>query len=142
MSYFSRALTWFFVCSPLLACSPPAPSTDAQDTGSDATRDTAGDSEVPPCPNDEACNDHVFCNGLERCTATGCRSPSPATPCSAGEMCNEAMQRCDSVCPDMDTDGHRAAACGGDDCDDTDATASRAIQSAATRSGTTKTATR
>ena len=112
----------------LAACSAPAPS----DGGADGARDASDAIDaVTPCATDQDCNDNVFCNGVERCNpglagadARGCVRPSPATPCLSGQTCNEATRRCDETCgsnPDVDGDGHRSTACGGDDCDDADA---------------------
>ena len=83
----------------------------------------------PICRSDAQCDDGVFCNGAERCSpdhaaadAVGCL-PAGA-PCTAGQTCDEAAGVCRDTCstPDADGDGHTALACGGDDCDDTDAT--------------------
>jgi hypothetical protein len=83
------------------------------------------------CAADLQCDDHVFCNGVERCmpgattaNASGCVAANPASPCGAGQMCNEATDSCETPCDvqgDLDGDGHRAMNCGGDDCDDNDA---------------------
>ncbi|HJL20129.1 MAG TPA: MopE-related protein [Sandaracinaceae bacterium LLY-WYZ-13_1] len=47
------------------------------------------------------------------------------TPCEAGEVCNEPSDRCESAeCSgnsDADGDGRDSLSCGGDDCDDDDA---------------------
>jgi hypothetical protein len=83
--------------------------------------------DLSDCTSDEQCDDHVFCNGVERCNKTlpgadpcGCAHSTPA--CGAGDVCIEGTQRCESpACADADGDGHHAAACGGDDCDDNDA---------------------
>ncbi len=113
-------------------------STDAGDAGADTSFDSAGDTRAeaavdappPTCSTDNDCDDHRFCNGAERCmpgaVGTDMRGcvPAPSSPCFAGQMCNEAMSRCDTSCEmggDADGDGHRATTCNGDDCDDTDA---------------------
>jgi hypothetical protein len=44
-----------------------------------------------------------------------------AAPCGSGNACNEETDRCEMSCRDHDGDGHLAASCGGDDCDDNDA---------------------
>ncbi len=124
----------------LFACSTPARNDASTGDSSDAvdTVDTA-DTSGPPdgsdasatCRVDNDCADHVFCNGVERCVpgatnadARGCVRADPASPCAAGQTCDEAASRCMSTCPhalDADGDGHRAVDCGGDDCDDADA---------------------
>lgn len=43
------------------------------------------------------------------------------TSCGRGKICDESTFTCISACPDADGDGHEAASCGGDDCDDDDA---------------------
>ena len=48
------------------------------------------------------------------------REPIPGG-CGDRGSPGQANEACDSPCPDADGDGHRAAACGGDDCDDGDA---------------------
>src|SRR5262249_31796709 len=65
-------------------------------------------------------------HGAAGADARGCVSASPATPCLAGQTCDEAMRMCITSCGtggtgDADGDGHRASSCGGDDCDDADA---------------------
>ncbi len=44
-------------------------------------------------------------------------------PCRVALACSESMHECHEGCatPDVDGDGHDSIACGGDDCDDTDA---------------------
>lgn len=73
-----------------------------------------------------ACDDGLFCNGVERCQpadpradANGCTRVPPA--CLRGQDCDEATRRCVTDCAvssDADADGHDAIECGGDDCDD------------------------
>ncbi len=95
--------------------------------------------EPPPtgdagaCTLDDACDDGLGCNGLERCRpsapgadARGCVAGEPA--CPAG-TCTESPVRCASACDgggDLDGDGVAGLACGGLDCDDADATVSPA----------------
>ncbi len=74
-----------------------------------------GGGDAAACSTDMACDDGLFCNGLETC-AEGVCAPGDA-PCAGA--CDEAAERC-SDCADADGDGHADAACGGDDCDDTD----------------------
>jgi hypothetical protein len=116
----------------LSACGGPG-SADSGADASDARRDTAGDlgSDAPrACGVDTDCDDHTFCNGVERCMpgasgadARGCVA-AIAPACQPMQVCNESTSTCQSMCEasgDADMDGHRAAACGGDDCDDADA---------------------
>lgn len=84
-----------------------------------------GDDAPPPTPDASAecssaadCDDGVYCNGSETCEAGVCRAGS--SPCSVS--CVEDEDRCvGGTCADADGDGHEDAACGGDDCDDTNA---------------------
>ncbi|MEO0322873.1 MAG: putative metal-binding motif-containing protein [Myxococcota bacterium] len=79
------------------------------------------------CTSDAACDDGLFCNGVERCAPgtagadlAGC--VFGASPCLAGERCDEGGDACLASCaltPDADGDGVDALACGGLDCDDT-----------------------
>ena len=79
------------------------------------------------CSSDAACDDGLFCNGVERCLpgaagadAAGC--VPGASPCLGGERCDEGGDACLESCaitPDADGDGVVALACGGLDCDDT-----------------------
>lgn len=80
---------------------------------------------VGHCDSDAACDDGVFCNGAEHCApgdpnanSVGC-IVRPA-PCGPGQLCDERAQSCRVSCVDNDGDGHLAASCGGDDCDDND----------------------
>ncbi|MCU0672597.1 MAG: putative metal-binding motif-containing protein [Myxococcota bacterium] len=84
-----------------------APATDA---GGDAA-----------CNLDSDCDDGVYCNGTERCVDDdGARTcVSGSLPCA--DACLESEQRCEG-CRDSDGDGSADAACGGTDCDDSDAT--------------------
>ncbi|MBO6938277.1 MAG: putative metal-binding motif-containing protein [Deltaproteobacteria bacterium] len=79
-----------------------------------------------PCAVDTDCDDDLFCNGEETCDPES--SNANARGCVAGtapcppERCIEAERRCDtSGCEDADGDGYMDIACGGTDCDDTDA---------------------
>jgi alpha-tubulin suppressor-like RCC1 family protein len=79
------------------------------------------------CTSDVECNDGLFCNGRETCApasmmadALGC-IPGDA-PCAATETCDEPANDCRTICEDLDGDGYESVACGGDDCDDADAT--------------------
>ncbi|MBP7684185.1 MAG: hypothetical protein KBB95_19915 [Deltaproteobacteria bacterium] len=101
----------------LLAGTLPACSSGPTDPG-------PGD-QGAACVADPDCDDGAFCNGVERCNmsaanadARGCSASTP--PCSVAD-CDEDEDTCAGVCPDGDSDGHPSAACGGDDCDDADA---------------------
>ncbi|MBL8936448.1 MAG: putative metal-binding motif-containing protein [Archangium sp.] len=91
------------------------------------------------CSSDADCSDGLACNGAELCRsgdadvdAMGCKPGPPLCPSVA---CTEARvleyapgvarvvpARCArsdaGPCQDSDNDGHPAASCGGDDCDD------------------------
>lgn len=81
------------------------------------------------CASDAQCDDGVFCNGPEVCapggpgtSVLGCRAGE--RPCTAAQMCDEDVGACVSICglrTDADGDGVDARECGGDDCDDADA---------------------
>lgn len=81
------------------------------------------------CNTDRACDDGVFCNGVERCQKDSPGAPrgrcvAGTPPCEAGVACLEESDRCRAprcAVPDADGDGYDAIACGGDDCDDNDA---------------------
>jgi hypothetical protein len=62
-----------------------------------------------------ACDDGLFCNGVETCGAAGC--VAGAAPCA---ICDEANDVCACETPDADGDGFDSELCGGSDCDDTD----------------------
>jgi hypothetical protein len=114
----------------LAACgddsTPPAPDLGPADAGNN---DLGADALVA-CTTDAQCADGVFCNGVERCTpgaagadARGC-VVATSTPCLPTQTCNEVDNLCETSCDtgaDADGDGHDATACGGDDCDDSDA---------------------
>lgn len=85
---------------------------------------------VARCTNNAECDDMLFCNGSETCdpsnlssNARGC--VAGADPCvSTKLLCDESFRRCGDGAVttncDVDNDGHRAIACGGDDCNDDD----------------------
>ena len=91
---------------------------------------TGGRVPAPPaptgCADDDDCpDDGVYCNGPRVCApgaagadAQGCVDGAP--PCDA-TSCDEGTETCSCVIPDADADGFDARACGGDDCDDGDA---------------------
>ncbi len=125
-------LAW--VALVLASCHSAEPG--ASDAGPDALVRPAdvvadGPADAPPlrCTRDAECADGLYCNGVERCLpgdpaadARGCVAPAAAA-CMAGQTCDEAADACASSCgtaADADGDGHRAANCGGDDCDDAD----------------------
>ncbi len=93
----------------------------------DATMLDSGTDGGELCETVADCSDGVFCNGLETCSpmapsadARGCVA-ALGIPCLASQTCDEEDDLCESDCdmaPDADGDGHDAAECGGDDCDD------------------------
>ncbi len=76
-----------------------------------------GDMAAGPCAADSDCDDAIFCNGLERCIEGSCTAGD--APCEGS--CDEVSRECETGCVDRDGDGHEDIACGGDDCDDSDA---------------------
>ena len=93
-----------------------------------ACGDDAPPMEDPVCTGDAQCDDGIYCNGTERCAPTeagatllGC--VGGASPCPANEACIETEMTCDDSCsmPDGDGDGVDRIDCGGNDCDDMDA---------------------
>ncbi|MCZ7685214.1 MAG: MopE-related protein [Sandaracinaceae bacterium] len=85
------------------------------------------------CASDADCDDGLFCNGPERCAPGtvganrfGCAAAAEPA-CLLAQVCDEAERRCTTQCEltgDADGDGHDAIECGGDDCDDADASRS------------------
>jgi hypothetical protein len=76
-------------------------------------------------PDDLACDDGVFCNGVEACDRMlGCRagpvmSCSDTNPCTI-DTCVESSRTCVHAPRDADGDGDPPASCFGKDCDDFD----------------------
>jgi len=107
-----------------------APCTDVAqcDDGIDCTRD-ACDAAFGRCrhaPDDGACDDAVYCNGVERCAPRlGCRPGEPVA-CSdrdacTVDACDEQVRGCVQVPRDADGDGDPDGNCFADaDCDDQD----------------------
>lgn len=90
------------------------------------------------CSTNADCSDGIFCNGEEICKTSDsvkvrnsssdserhgyCEQGEP--PCEAGGVCFEREKSCKAPCEDKDGDGYKAMHCGGDDCDDNDASRS------------------
>lgn len=80
-------------------------------------------------PDDSACQNGVFCDGVERCNPRlGC-VPGDPIGCSDQntctiDACDELTQGCTHVRRDADLDGDPDWHCGGGDCDDADPTVS------------------
>jgi hypothetical protein len=81
------------------------------------------------CVVDSDCDDRQFCNGREVCDRMseaaddyGCVAAS--SPCDEGGSCDEVTDSCVPACEDKDGDGFGAISCGGNDCNDNDATIS------------------
>lgn len=99
---------WTLITLIALGCSSPTTSEDASLDASSCSAET--------------CDDGLYCNGAERCEATGCVAGAP--PCGEGD-CDEAEDRCRTLCSgvsDFDGDGDPSPTCGGSDCADDDAT--------------------
>jgi len=79
-------------CNSISGCQPGVPPNC--DDGVACTVDQC-DEATRSCThtlNDAACDDGVFCNGMEVCTPTGCASG--ASPCMIDEICDEATRTC------------------------------------------------
>jgi hypothetical protein len=95
--------------------------------------DDGGDAESccdATCTQDIDCYDGNFCNGDELCDpyspmsdSRGC-VPAREEPCTGEAGCNEDDDVCIAACEDLDGDGYGAISCGGNDCDDSDASIS------------------
>lgn len=97
----------------------------------DASVDASGDSgPAVACAGNEECDDGIFCNGAETCTAGVCAAG--ITNCDDGisctvDACSTDTDVCTHLAPDADMDGFGDANCldrrgvpTGEDCDDTD----------------------
>ena len=91
--------------------SPDVASDAPRDATPDAARaDAATDVATAECTRDEDCDNHVFCDGVERCAANHCTAGTD--PCDDGhsctrDSCNETTRLCialpdDSRCSDDD----------------------------------------
>ncbi|WP_437831298.1 MopE-related protein [Sorangium sp. So ce1153] len=95
----------------------------------DACDTTAGRCRFTP--DDSACQNDVYCDGVERCNAQlGCVRGEPIG-CGDGstctiDACDEQTRSCTSAPRDADLDGDPDAHCGGGDCDDADPSVSSA----------------
>ncbi|CAN98212.1 putative secreted protein [Sorangium cellulosum So ce56] len=82
-------------------------------------------------PDDSACQNDVYCDGVERCNPRlGCVTGAPVacddqSTCTI-DACDEATRTCSSAPRDADLDGDPDEHCGGGDCDDADPTVSSA----------------
>ncbi len=73
------------------------------DDGNPCTDDACGAAGCDNTPNAAVCDDGVFCNGPDTCSAGLCDRHA-GDPCAGGSVCEEAMDRCvgcaaDSDCP-------------------------------------------
>jgi hypothetical protein len=122
--------------APLLAClvfvAPGCGGTgNGSDAGSDGRSSVDTNADSPACHVATDCDDGIFCNGTEQCTAGACvAGPVPACAddlmCTR-DFCSEDRRACVHQVPDMDHDGHGAMSCLdahgtplGDDCNDMD----------------------
>jgi hypothetical protein len=97
-------------CNPISGCQPGSPP--KCNDGVSCTLDFCNE-DTDRCehtPDNTACDDHLFCNGVETCDPlNGCRAGTPPN-CDDGvactiDACNETMDRCDhtpndAVCND------------------------------------------
>jgi hypothetical protein len=117
----------------VLACASCGGTPPADDAGSDTGPVDGGPRDAGmPCTSATACDDGLWCNGIEACTGGVC-VPGTAPQCDDGvgctfDACSEELRRCVNRVPDADRDGVPSAACLdamgqplGTDCDDTDA---------------------
>ncbi len=89
----------------------------------DAGRGDAGTDGGTPCP---ACDDGIFCTGVETCDERGTCFPATPPSCDDGDectvdACDRARDACTHVVSPRDEDGDGVGACSGD-CDDGDPT--------------------
>ena len=81
----------------IAGCDSPLPPSDG---GTDA---------ILSCGAPDACDDGLFCTGIETCVMGRCNEGT--SPCRAGQTCDEASQHCfttRSVSEDADGDDARA----------------------------------
>jgi len=64
------------------------------DDGVACTIDSCVGRTCEAIPSDAACDDSLFCTGVETCSANGCSSSG--NPCAEGLVCNEDTDTCDS----------------------------------------------
>ena len=93
------------------------------DDGIDCTMDfCSADSRCVSVPNNMACDDNTYCNGLELCDVRrGCVRGTPVAcndnyTCTV-DRCNEETKRCEHVPRDFDRDGDPDIRCRGPECD-------------------------
>ncbi|MFO0685431.1 MAG: putative metal-binding motif-containing protein [Sandaracinus sp.] len=119
----SSLLLAIFFLTP--GCGSPTP------TDVDGGSDGGPPIDAPECSTATDCDDGLFCNGAESCTAGRCVAGAPQR-CDDGisctvDACSEELRTCLHRAPDTDGDGSGDASCLdetgtalGDDCDDTD----------------------
>lgn len=121
-----RTLTRVWVALVLTGCGGEPSGPDA--SGVDAQAQVDSGPIAMPCARIADCDDGLYCNGPESCVDAVCVAGDP--PCEATDTCDEAADECvrdectggSAMDGDLDDDGVRPNACGGDDCDDTDST--------------------
>ena len=130
----TAALALTFGCDPMTVDEPDAytrPRRDAAEV-SDANIDAFTRRDAGPCMTAADCDDGIFCNGTETCSATVCQPGTPPTcddslACTV-DTCDVSRDRCANTAVDADRDMHGDITCVsetgealGDDCDDRDA---------------------
>ena len=112
---------------PPLAGAEPCVDESQCDDHIDCTADTC-EQKLGRCvhtPDDSACDDGVYCDGVETCSATlGCQA-GPVVSCSDAftctiDTCVEETHGCTHEPRDADGDGDPPISCGGTDCNDFD----------------------
>lgn len=97
--------------------SNPCEGPDDCDDANPCTDDACTASGCAHTPNRAACDDGVFCNGLDACAGGAC-SDHAGPPCAGATVCDEAADRCtgcsaDADCPAVMTGAWSACAFGG-----------------------------
>jgi hypothetical protein len=122
-----RALSFGVASIFVAGCGSPPMAEDAGSVDAFAPHDAPN----AACTIDRECDDGVFCNGVETCSAGHCVARRVAcddgVACTVDE-CNEGSRSCVSHPPDLDMDGFDDGHCFGPDgvalgtdCDDHDA---------------------
>ncbi|MGD8859000.1 MAG: putative metal-binding motif-containing protein [Myxococcales bacterium] len=110
-----------FGCVPGVACRDRGPFARCIERLESCTYFDTGN-----CGGDADCQDGLYCNGYERCIPSAPHADDRGCipgidPCESDEECIEEDMTCEPPCVDADGDGSEALFCGGDDCDDADA---------------------
>ena len=96
-------------------CAPPGCN-----DGNICTDDLCAAAGCEHVPNNQGCDDGVFCNGFDSCADGACQ-PGSGDPCAAPTICNESRHACqgcnvDSDCPADNTPEWTVCDFGGSPC--------------------------